>query len=299
MPVAETIAPDLPVLPLAACASVSENPHRGFPHPSTTLHQAIAFSKPLQPPGLPVCQYDFRRRSRCTGKERDAETGLDYFGARYFSSAQGRFTSPDWSAVPEPIPYGDLSDPQTLNLYSYVRNNPLSRADLDGHADPLQVLKHAFEVVSTTVSEGAAEASSKINLLAGGFAAGLLMITNAPSTGKDADLKPEQLTPEGSANKQRAENKQTRAETDDEERSADKDKKAQEPQASSSGATGQRGGGKDRSLTGTVDNIDSLNNAIDTGRQGKTSEINTNKKSKQNLDTKLNNVKNVQDAIDK
>jgi RHS repeat-associated protein len=30
-----------------------------------------------------------------TGKERDAETGLDYFGARYFSGAQGRFTSQD------------------------------------------------------------------------------------------------------------------------------------------------------------------------------------------------------------
>src|SRR5208283_5541827 len=32
-----------------------------------------------------------------TGKERDVETGLDYFGARYLSSAQGRFTIPDWS----------------------------------------------------------------------------------------------------------------------------------------------------------------------------------------------------------
>jgi hypothetical protein len=31
------------------------------------------------------------------------------------------------------VPYADLNDPQTLNLYSYVRNNPLSRADLDGH----------------------------------------------------------------------------------------------------------------------------------------------------------------------
>ena len=68
-----------------------------------------------------------------TGKERDAETGLDYFGARYFSAAQGRFTSPDWSAKPQPIPYADLGDPQTLNLYAYVRNNPLSVADLDGH----------------------------------------------------------------------------------------------------------------------------------------------------------------------
>lgn len=68
-----------------------------------------------------------------TGKERDAETGLDYFGARYFSAAQGRFTSPDWSATPQAVPYADPTDPQTLNLYSYVRNNPLRKADPDGH----------------------------------------------------------------------------------------------------------------------------------------------------------------------
>jgi RHS repeat-associated protein len=70
-----------------------------------------------------------------TSKERDAESGLDYFGARYFSSAQGRWTSPDWSEKPQPVPYADLTDPQTLNLYGYVRNNPLKQADLDGHAD--------------------------------------------------------------------------------------------------------------------------------------------------------------------
>jgi hypothetical protein len=35
--------------------------------------------------------------------------------------------------VPQPVPYADLTDPQTLNLYSYVRNNPLSKADPDGH----------------------------------------------------------------------------------------------------------------------------------------------------------------------
>ncbi|HWC98257.1 MAG TPA: RHS repeat-associated core domain-containing protein, partial [Candidatus Sulfopaludibacter sp.] len=68
-----------------------------------------------------------------TGKERDAETGLDYFGARYFSAAQGRFISPDWSATPQPVPYANLGDPQTLNLYSYVRNNPLSNRDANGH----------------------------------------------------------------------------------------------------------------------------------------------------------------------
>ncbi len=73
------------------------------------------------------------------GKERDTEgdagPGLDYFGARYFSGAQGRFTTPDWSVKPSPVPYAKLDDPQTLNLYSYVRNNPLSRVDPDGHDD--------------------------------------------------------------------------------------------------------------------------------------------------------------------
>ena len=68
-----------------------------------------------------------------TGKERDPESGLDYFGARYYGSALGRFTSPDWSATPEPVPYANLSNPQTLNLYAYVENNPLSITDLDGH----------------------------------------------------------------------------------------------------------------------------------------------------------------------
>jgi len=68
-----------------------------------------------------------------TGKERDAETGLDYFDARYYSNGLGRFITPDWSAVPVPVPYADLTDPQTLNLYGYVRGLPTTRADLDGH----------------------------------------------------------------------------------------------------------------------------------------------------------------------
>ena len=62
-----------------------------------------------------------------TGKERDAETGLDYFGARYFSGAQGRFTSPDSPA------YSKLSNPQSWNLYAYTLNNPLAFTDPTGH----------------------------------------------------------------------------------------------------------------------------------------------------------------------
>jgi RHS repeat-associated protein len=80
------------------------------------------------------------------GKERDAETGLDYFLARYYSGAQGRFLSPDefkggivdpftgkQISQPGPLPYADIWDPQTLNKYGYVRNNPLRYVDPDGH----------------------------------------------------------------------------------------------------------------------------------------------------------------------
>jgi RHS repeat-associated protein len=69
-----------------------------------------------------------------TGKERDAESGNDYFGARYYASTMGRFMSPDWSAKEEPVPYAKLDDPQTLNLYAYVGNSPMTRFDLDGHS---------------------------------------------------------------------------------------------------------------------------------------------------------------------
>ncbi len=40
---------------------------------------------------------------------------------------------PDWAAKATAVPYADFGNPQSLNLYSYVRNNPLSQADLDGH----------------------------------------------------------------------------------------------------------------------------------------------------------------------
>jgi len=71
-----------------------------------------------------------------TGKERDAESGNDYFGARYYSSSMGRFMSPDWSAKAEPVPYAKLDDPQSLKLYAYVGNNPLTQVDADGHCWP-------------------------------------------------------------------------------------------------------------------------------------------------------------------
>jgi RHS repeat-associated protein len=70
-----------------------------------------------------------------TGKERDTETGLDYFGARYYGNWLGRFTTPDWAETAVPIPYATPTDPQSLNQYTYVRNLPTSQIDENGHYD--------------------------------------------------------------------------------------------------------------------------------------------------------------------
>ena len=64
---------------------------------------------------------------RFTGKERDAETSLDYFGARYYASRVGRFTTVDPGHVG-----GDVGDPQSWNAYAYAGNNPLRFIDPDG-----------------------------------------------------------------------------------------------------------------------------------------------------------------------
>lgn len=68
-----------------------------------------------------------------TGKPRDTETNLDYFGARYYNSSMARWMSPDWDARPVTVPYAQFGDPQSLNLYAYVTDNPVSRQDADGH----------------------------------------------------------------------------------------------------------------------------------------------------------------------
>jgi len=75
-------------------------------------------------------------RQLFTGKERDSESGLDFFGARYYSNVLSKWLSPDWSTGPDTVPHASFDDPQSLNLYGYVRNNPLSRTDPDGHDDP-------------------------------------------------------------------------------------------------------------------------------------------------------------------
>ncbi|HEX7288579.1 MAG TPA: RHS repeat-associated core domain-containing protein [Candidatus Angelobacter sp.] len=80
-----------------------------------------------------------------TGKERDAESGLDYFGARLYANQWGRFIQPD------PSPLGiAIGDPQSWDLYSYVHNRPLNAVDKHGnwktelHADWVRLALNGF-----------------------------------------------------------------------------------------------------------------------------------------------------------
>jgi RHS repeat-associated protein len=104
---------------------------------------------------------------------------MDYFLARYYSSTQGRFTSPDefkggphelWelgSGHPEKqaLVYADVTNPQSLNKYQYTFNNPLRHIDPDGQhpktrsttelkADSNAVIPSVFWDVDTNQSRG-------------------------------------------------------------------------------------------------------------------------------------------------
>ncbi len=70
------------------------------------------------------CQQNYK----FTGKERDPESGLDNFEARFYGSSIARFTSPD-----DPFVGWNLADPQSLNLYAYVQDNPINDVDPTGH----------------------------------------------------------------------------------------------------------------------------------------------------------------------
>ena len=115
-----------------------------------------------------------------TGKYRDTDLagsamqGLDYFGTRYFSAAQGRFTSPDSTA------YSSLRYPQAWNLYSYALNNPLKFVDRDGNSvqltncDSEQSCQKVLDaIIGATEAAKAAEKLLYVNSYKGKFFVGI------------------------------------------------------------------------------------------------------------------------------
>ena len=81
------------------------------------------------PFGAFITQPTDKLSQRFTGKERDSESGNDYFGARYYASSMGRWLSPD----PINLTEERLVNPaNTLNKYAYAANNPLKYVDPDG-----------------------------------------------------------------------------------------------------------------------------------------------------------------------
>jgi RHS repeat-associated protein len=90
-----------------------------------------------------------------TGKERDSESGLDNFGARYNASTMGRFMTPDSPS------YSNHKNPQSWNLYAYALNNPVSFRDADGHK--IDCVNNATQCqADAAAATGNAQAASQV-----------------------------------------------------------------------------------------------------------------------------------------
>jgi RHS repeat-associated protein len=146
-----------------------------------------------------------------TRKERDLETGLDYFLARYYSSVQGRFTSPDeFSGGPDEVyslgkgdpekqalPYADITQPQSLNKYQYTYNNPLNYVDADGHC-PVCIIVAVIAIAASAeyanaptltpdeprYRSGSGQRDLVSNIFIGEFAGGATKAIAAPIMGR-------------------------------------------------------------------------------------------------------------------
>jgi RHS repeat-associated protein len=110
-----TVHSQIPDGLLAGITLLSEKPRHGVASKNPAPKQGINDANSTVAIGLRAGLLLNRVESRYTGKERDAESGLDYFGARYYGSTMGRFMSPDWSSSPTATPYANLQNPQSLN----------------------------------------------------------------------------------------------------------------------------------------------------------------------------------------
>ncbi len=139
-----------------------------------------------------------------TGKERDAESGNDYFGARYYASTMGRWMSPDWSGAPSGVPYAAFRNPQSLNLYAYVGNDPINGEDADGHISAnmtaISVASGAFATAELALDEEDLEFAPAGNVAASSDTTGSSSASgtaNAQATNSNIQTTPASAPPPG------------------------------------------------------------------------------------------------------
>ena len=122
--------------------------------------------------GLSCSGTDYSLR-HFTGKEHDTESNLENFGARYFSSSEGRWTSAD----PQGFASADVLNPQSLNQNAYVLGNPLNWIDAYGFAPTKPV---TIANVWVTYWQQKGETHDLAGLL--GVGASGLVMTGSPSS---------------------------------------------------------------------------------------------------------------------
>lgn len=135
-------------------------PHQGVAGKNPALEPGSAFANSKIALGLREAQPENRIGSRCTGKERDSESGLDNFGARYDSSSLGRFMSPD----PAGLKAVHLQNPQGWNSYAYTINSPLRYTDPTGKykcADDHNKCKSEHDIAFETARQNDLKSTDK------------------------------------------------------------------------------------------------------------------------------------------
>jgi RHS repeat-associated protein len=166
------------------------NSRQGFRLLDSTLRLASSEVKSRTALGIAGVLYDGGIRSRCTGKERDSESNLDYFGARYDSSAMGRFMTPDYTdddEGPVSVPFYNPLNPQSLNLYSYAHNNPVTDSDPDGHDCVVQT-RTSDKSESVSVSSGTCDGVKTGDGQSATYVPGTVAGVQAGQDGKSIDI---------------------------------------------------------------------------------------------------------------
>jgi RHS repeat-associated protein len=139
------------------------------------------WSEDFAPYGQEIAPQTTANNYKFTGYERDSESGNDYASARFYASSVGRFMNPD----PSGLASADPSNPQSLNLYSYALNNPLSLVDPSG-LDPHCT---GYTVTESSASSDSGEPTDSGSCTAAGGSWGDFASGQTPSTSSSLNVQ--------------------------------------------------------------------------------------------------------------